>query len=482
MAMISVVNFSDISKRLLLRFGSRYVDFWKNQNGRIFQNKLKTIKLKYLVKFSSAKVIKKNSVDGLYQLIDLANIEPGTGFPINLENNIVDNIGSDKVYLSDADLVFSKLNSHIGYVFLLNDIPQDEYEIIGSTEFYPLNVDSTKINTKFLKYILLHNDFRKKALFLRSGKSQSHPRIQKDDFLNLEIPNIDYSKQERIVQKIDELEKNISIFRNKVESLQKIIDVVYTKYKLKTVSINFFRTEKFNTNLKYISQNKALRIGAEYNHFWLTHNGHLFEGTSNVYEIIPLKRLIKLSDKSTLKKGILSEPRILIDFEQIEALYSIINIDNIVSEIGSDKVEFGNCDFVTNKLDPYSGYTFINKPELNMIGTTELWPMEVIDKTKTHVHYIHYLLLSTEYLEKSKLLMSGKRHPRIHHLDLLNIKVPFPKYEIQENIVKEIQEREIKSEKARVKIRTLRKQIDDLISEELSKIENHKGNITIGST
>ena len=70
-----------------------------------------------------------------------------------------------------------------------------------------------------------------------------------------------------------------------------------------------------------------------------------------------------------------------------------------------------------------------------MIGTTELWPMEVIDKTKTYIDYIRYLLLSTEYIEKSKLLMSGKRHPRIHHLDLLNIKVPFPKYEIQEKTI-----------------------------------------------
>ncbi|MCK4641333.1 MAG: restriction endonuclease subunit S [Candidatus Marinimicrobia bacterium] len=186
-------------------------------------------------------------------------------------------------------------------------------------------------------------------------------------------------------------------------------------------------------------------------------------------------RIIKLSKKATLKKGLLDEPRILIDFEQVESLNGrIIDFKNIVVELGSDRIEFGDCDFLTNKLRPYLGYTILNNPELKLIGTTEFIPFDIRNKKKTMPEYIRYLLLSTEYLEKSIFLMSGKEHPRITSIDILNIKIPLPKYSIQEQIVREIQQREVKSEKALEEVKRLRKKIDDLISEELSKIENNK--------
>ncbi len=472
MALTSIVNFSDIGKRRLLRCGARYVDFWKNQDGRIFDSNIKTFSLKRCVEFASSTVIKQNQIEKTYQLIDLQNIEPETGHPLNLEENIVAEIGSDKVYLDDADLIFSKLNSHIGYVFLRSEIPSNEYEVIGSTEFFPLKVDKKIIYIKLLKYFLLHKSFRNKAVFLRSGKSQSHPRIQPDDFFNLKIPQIDEVVQKRIVKEIGKTEKAVSTRRKKLESLQKIIDDVLTKYALKSRTKKTYRAETLVPCLEDVAQNKAIRLGAQYNAFWLNHDGYLFEGTDKKWKIVPLKRIMKMSPKVVLKKGILAEPRVLIDFEQINALYGTIEIENIVPEIGSDKVEFGNCDLVTNKLDPYSGYTFLNNPELKMIGTSELWPINIIDKKKADKEFIRHLLLSTEYLEKSKLLMSGKRHPRIYHLDFLNIRIPLPDIKIQRKIVKEIKNRELKSQNARERIKKLREQIDRLILEALSKNEN----------
>lgn len=172
----------------------------------------------------------------------------------------------------------------------------------------------------------------------------------------------------------------------------------------------------------------------------------------------------------------------LIDFEQVESPNGkIIDFENIVIELGSDRIEFGECDFLTNKLRPYLGYTILNLPEQKLIGTTEFIPFEIRDEKKVTPEYIRYLLLSTEYLEKSKFLMSGKEHPRITSTDILKIKVPIPEYKIQEQIVREIQDREVKSEEASEKILKLRKKIDDLILEEFLKIENNQGKITIDS-
>ena len=469
--MISITNFSDISERHLLRFGARYVDFWKNQHGEIFDGLYSTIPLKNIVSFASAKVINKNRANKIYQLIDLANIEPGTGYPLNLEENIVSEIGSDKIYLGDADIVFSKLNSHIGYVFLTSEITNNGHDLIGSTEFFPLVVDADRIYPKLLKYYLLHQSFRNKAVFLRSGKSQSHPRIQKDDFFNLRIPLFDKASQTRLLKKIEKIEAGINSSRDKIESLQSIIDQVFTKYSLKSKSESNYRTRTLIPSLTNVAKNKALRIGAEYNDFWLFHNGRLFAGTDETIKILPLKEIMKLVPKNTLKKGQLEEPRILIDFAQVESLNGKVNdFDNIVIELGSDRIEFGHCDFLTNKLRPYLGYTILNSPGLNLIGTTEFIPFQIRDEKKVMTEYIRYLLLSTEYLGKSKFLMSGKEHPRITSIDILNIKVPLPGPEVQQKIVEEISKREAKAQKAREEIKKLRASIDETILKELEKL------------
>lgn len=401
-----------------------------------------------------------------YVYLNVGNFSKGDidfNFPVYLENDIGEKYQSIKV--DAGDLIITRSGT-VGSIAIFEISNKLEDKIFIPSHHLAIIKTSTPDEMLFLKYYLTYAFCKNFFNAFSTGKVQKE--ITNWSIRRIPIPKL--LNKTKLEEDFNVIDAKIKKEQIKNISLQDSIDDIFSKYDLKSKSLSSYRTQNIITDLLYIGKNKALRIGAEYNDFWLTHNGHLFEGTSKNYEITPLKWLIELSAKSTLKKGILIDPRVLIDFEQIDALYGTITTDNMVSEIGSDKVEFGNCDFVTNKLDPYSGYTFINKPELNMIGTTELWPMEVIDKTKTHVEYIRYLLLSTEYLEKSKLLMSGKRHPRIHHLDLLNIKVPLPSLPLQEKIVKEIHDLEKISQDARDEIKRLRQQIDDLITDELSKI------------
>ncbi|MCG2717570.1 MAG: restriction endonuclease subunit S, partial [Nanoarchaeota archaeon] len=83
--------------------------------------------------------------------------------------------------------------------------------------------------------------------------------------------------------------------------------------------------------------------------------------------------------------------------------------------------------------------------------------------------YIKYLLLSYEYLEKTNSLMYGKEHPRIHPLDIVNIKIPLPDLETQKKIVDEIQRQEIINEEAKQRIKGLRDKINKIIFEKLIK-------------
>lgn len=457
-----------------MRLGARYVDFWKYKKGTIFPYKVKTIKVKNLVTFASAKTISKDEIDSVYQLVDLANVEPNLGFPLNLEDNVVGEIGSDKVYLEDADIVFSKLNSHIGYVFLVEDFKNDQFELIGSTEFFPLKVNKELISPKLLKYIFLHEDFRKTAQFLRTGKSQSHPRLQREDLMNLNIPIIPKDKSEKLLTVIEKIEVDIKSRKEKVVSLQEIINQILKKFQIKKGSFKRKTIKEMVPSLSFIGTNKSLRIGAQYNSFWKAEDGYLFNDTCEGVDVVSLKWVMKASEKSIIKKdnGVFDNPRILIDFESVESLYGkISNYTNVVTEIGSDKIEFGNCDLLTNKLRPYLGYTILNEKEKNLIGTTEFIPFDV-NKNKAYPEYIRYLMLSTEYLEHSKVLSSGNEHPRINVTDILNLKVPLPNLNIQEKIISEIKELEDSNNRRINEIKALRNKIDTSINDVLTELSD----------
>jgi len=154
---------------------------------------------------------------------------------------------------------------------------------------------------------------------------------------------------------------------------------------------------------------------------------------------------------------------ILLDLEQLETKTGQIKTeDNIVNEIGSDKVVFGDADIVISKMRPYLAYVFLNDKTKNCIGSTELLPFRLLDK-KINIHYLKYILLSYDYIQKSELLMYGKEHPRIHHKDLLAMQVPIPDGKIQQKIVQEIEERANKSRQYKKEIEVLRSKMDDII-------------------
>jgi type I restriction enzyme S subunit len=464
MAMISVGNFSEVGKRKLLRFGANYVTFWTSAQGNVF-GFANTMPLKDFVKFASTQIIRKDKVLESYQLIDLNNVEPGLGILMDLEQNIVAEIGSDKVFLGDADIAFSKLNSHIGYVFLVSDLASKEFAPIGSTEFYPLLVDQAIMHPKLLKYFFLHRKFRDCAFLLKAGKSQSHPRLQKDDLLNLRLPVLTMAQQDKLLALINSEENKILEIRSKIESIQQIIDEVLIENRITKKEQSLSGKTIFNASLKDIAKNKALRTGARYNNFWVSYDGNLFLPKKE----FPMKRLkdvLGIGDRQLLKKGLLGSPYILIDFDQVTPLYGRIHdFENIVTEIGSDKLVFGDCSILTNKLRPYLGYTILNPFIDNMIGTTEFIPLKIRDEKILLREYLRYLLLSNEYIAKSQFLASGNEHPRISPIDLLNIRIPIPEIQIQKKIIEEIHVKETRSNQLKKEYTDLRNQLDDSIEQ-----------------
>ncbi len=453
-------EFKNIAHQEQLRCDPKYRYFYDIRKEKTIDHqniKYPLIPLKRIIKFNKTKNLKKGLLDDEYILIELEDIEPGTGEIIR--ERVVTEIGSDKTVFGDSDILISKLMPQMGHMVLNN--PSKKY--IGTTELLGFKIINKNVYKKYLLYILLA--VRHSFEYLTSGKT--HPRMQVSDLLRIKIPLPPKIIQEQLVSEIEKIEEKITTEKQKIIPLQDVIDDVFIKYGVKCEKFKKGEFEVFTTNALSIGKQKFLRCGAQYRAFWDVHGGLLFNGKTK-YPIVKLGSLMRLHKAKTLKKGILDKEYILIELEDIEQRTGkILNMERIVTEIGSDKTYFGDADLITTKLRPYLGYTILNIPELELIGTTELLPFKV-NKDKVYPEYLKYVLLSHEYLEKSQFLMYGKEHPRIHPLDLLNIKIPIPPKDIQKRIISEIQKQEEINDKAKQKLNDYRNQINNLIFEYLT--------------
>ena len=439
----------------------RYIQFdlpaWSK---KIAKKKGKQL-ISFISGFKSGEYIaKKNYVNDETNFIYLSvACFSGEDIALDKSNYIKENIGHQykQLFLNEGDLVVTRSGT-VGSWHLFNASEDKKY--IPSHHLSFTRISDQRVRF-FLKYYLNSRHILPYIQAYSTGKSQKE--INNWSIKRIPIPTeIDFGS---IDSQIEKIEQQIKHIQQKIESLQDVIDEILVEFGIKKEKFHLNPQEVFKNQFCTIGNNSFLRAGAQYHAFYAVHRSRLFDSTP---KDIPLKRLgtiIGLLRNTVFKKGILDDEYILLDLEQLKAKTGkIITEDNIVSEIGSDKVVFGDADIVISKIDPYLAYVFINDKDKRYIGSTELLPFKLINGD-IDIHYLKYLLLSHDYIQKSGLLMYGKRHPRIHHKDLLAIQIPAPRREIQEKIVAKIQTRELKSDKYREEIKKLRGQIDDIIYE-----------------
>ena len=135
------------------------------------------------------------------------------------------------------------------------------------------------------------------------------------------------------------------------------------------------------------------------------------------------------------RKGSLDEPTIEVDLEHV-GRWGLVSGHDEVSEIGSDKLYFGDADLLTTKLRPYLGKTILNEFE-GAIGTTEWIPLR-IDRARLRPKLLFHLLQTSRYKELASLFMSGKEHPRISSDMLARLRVPLPDPAVQDALITEL--------------------------------------------
>ncbi len=442
---------SNIGRRKFVRLDYNYHFFWKKFDGVLVKGERKNGKYYYLWEIlneASSTTLKKGSLGKEYILLDLPNIEAGTG-KIIIED-AVDYIGSDKVIFGDSEIVISKLETRKGHI-ILND---KRKKYIGSTELIPYYVNNRIVSLKYLKYFLLNKKLLKKLKYLESGKT--HHRVLPYEFLHLKVFIPDKEVQEKFVERIIPLEKEISVLERQYKPLQKIINDSFKKFGIKIKYPERIK-EKESLSLPIGKINHGfLRCGVKYELFWESYNGKIFQKSK--FKMKALKSFIFYVKPTILKKGSLDDVHTLIELDDIQPRTgTILNKDRKVGEINSDKVLFGDTDFLISKLRPYLGYVVINDKKMKYIGTTELIGFKI--NKNVNLDFIRYILLSMDFLEASKYLMYGKEHPRVHVADILNVMIPEVKTEIQEDVAKNIASEEKTSIAIAEKIKGVRNNI-----------------------
>lgn len=193
--------------------------------------------------------------------------------------------------------------------------------------------------------------------------------------------------------------------------------------------------QPFMTKFNNIGEQVFLRCDPKYRHFWDNKKGLSIEHKDLVN--IRLKDILIPFAKTVIKKGELDEERPILELNDIESRTSLILQERVVTEVGSDKLDFSDCNLVFNRLEPYLGKIIINDRSKRYIGTTEWVPLK-LDEKRVRALFLKYLLLLPQFLHSFALLKSGKRHARIAHIDFHNIFIPLLSNEQQAEIERKL--------------------------------------------
>lgn len=210
------IEFNNISFQKTIRPDLKYREFWDFNQGRLIKidGGYDYIKLSQVIEEIKIKKLKKGELSEAMPLLSISEQIGGNILLHQLKLEYVDEIGSDKNPLHDADIIISKLGLPKGYIFY-ND--KETYpNLIGSSELIPYKLISDKYHPLYLTHLLSHPDVLNNYSSLESGKTPSHWRVNSFDIINCLIPLTPYNIQ---LEKLEQL----ALINNQILNLEKEI-------------------------------------------------------------------------------------------------------------------------------------------------------------------------------------------------------------------------------------------------------------------
>lgn len=342
------------------------------------------------------------------------------------------NIGTKRQYLAKSgQFIVSKIDARNG---AFGVIPEELNDAIVTNDFPLYDVDTKKINPRFLLLITTTKEFIGFAQSCSSGTT-NRQRMDIDMFLNQRIPLPNIEEQEKIVKnyysKIKEAEKIIQ----QANGLESEIE----RYLFEKLEI------KINAN---VAKNRLLQfVNFENTNRWDT----LFllgkiPTIKSKYEQVTFSEVIKYFNKDSNHRGIRIDSSKFpndefryIGMEHIEKETGVILDMPIVKgkEIKSQTIRVPKDFFVYGKLRPYLNKYWVNETEFdNIICSSEFFVFDI--ESSLNKMYFKSILSSKIIQSQISDKTSGARMPRINEDIFFNLKFPLPPIEIQDTIASKI--------------------------------------------
>lgn len=145
-----------------------------------------------------------------YNYLSIENIESNTGNPVNFAPTLGKKIRSAKLVFTRNDLLYSKLRPYLNKVFL------PAFDGISATDLLPIR-PREGISREFVAYFLRT---RKVVEFANQRmRGIQLPRLAVEDLLSIRVPVPPSAEQIRIMNRIEELRRELRIAR---QALQKV--------------------------------------------------------------------------------------------------------------------------------------------------------------------------------------------------------------------------------------------------------------------
>ena len=308
-------------------------------------------------------------------------------------------------------------------------------ELYINQNVFHLSIDNKKANILFLKWYF---NLILKPIFQKIYASKY---LSKDEFAELEIPNIDIVKQNKIAQKIIIIEKEITELQKQKKEPLEIINEVFTK------------ELKFN-----ISEYKKLDNDKYHKVSFSNINTPLLRTTfvQNSHKSLFLKDFLK--DNSIFLKDIITKPikRGKQPIYKDNGIKVIKTINIKEGEINFDEVEYVSNQFYTSnaekagvkKYDLLLSSTGMGRGKFALYTDDEpCFADSHISIIRFDYEYINPMFLNyycqsffgTEQLKYIEMHIKGT--PEIYEAQLNYFQIPILKIEKQEKTVKEISEK-----------------------------------------
>jgi type I restriction enzyme S subunit len=456
-----ITSFQSIGDQVFLRCDPKYRHFWDNSHGYSLKpNKnVEDVKLRNELLPFNKKVLNKGLLTEDRIILDLADVESRTS--LILQERIVDEIGSAKLDFADCDLVVNRLEPYLGKI-VIND---ESKGYIGTTEWIPLRINNTRVNSLFLKYLLLLPQFLHSFRLLKSGKR--HARMAYVDFRNVNIPLPSPEEQTILAKKILPLEKNmLSLHGSLANPLSIINDIFAREY---SYSVDEYNNKAnitiYNRTFSTINKSIALRSSVRFHRPKYDY----LDGIIRKYECKKLGALCLMP----IHRGV--QPH----YDKVGSIFVIKTANLQNGFIDTSEVETVNDEFyIANKniSGIETGDILVTSTGVGSIGKVDMYEFDDAALADGHVsivrlnekdinpkYLLYYLRSILGYSQIERNYSGATNQIEIYPDQLEHIRIIDISRDKQDCIVKEIQTELLSLQNQKMQIRKLRDQVDSIV-------------------